>query len=251
MRAPLVELNSGQVHVWATRLSQAKSEIKELAEVLSPDERSRANRFLFDRDRERFTIARGVLRRLLAQYADLSPEHLQFRYGKHGKPRLHADDTTALEFNLSHAGDWAVYALTTECPVGIDIEQIRPANKYHRLKLARRFFSESEFITLAAQPETNVERAFFACWTRKEAYIKLHGRGLSLPLARFSVNVEPDDPARLMATPWLPEDLGLTQMHDLPVVAGYRAALALSMNDCPMIRRFDWPTDFKDQMTLG
>ena len=250
MRAPLLELNPGEVHVWCARLNVEAGEIRELFGLLSPDERSRADRLLFERDRERFTVARSILRRLLSGYTGLPADHLRFLYGEHGNPRLHHEEVTAPEFNLSHSGEWAVYAMALKCPLGIDIERMRPADRKHRLKLARRFFSESEFTSLTAQPETRVEDAFFACWARKEAYIKLHGLGLSLPLARFSVNVEPDEPARLTATPWQPADLALTQIHDLPAATGYRAALAFSTYSRPLIRQLEWPNGLKGRMTV-
>ena len=250
MRTPLLELHPGEVHVWCARLNPAEGEIRELSGLLSPDERSRAARFLFDRDRERFTVARGILRRLLAGYTGLPADHLRFLYGEHGKPRLQREEKTAPEFNLSHSGEWAVYSMALKYPLGIDIERMRPADRTHRLKLARRFFSESEFTSLTAQPETRVEDAFFTCWARKEAYIKLHGLGLSLPLARFSVNVEPDEPARLTATPWQPADLALTQIHDLPAATGYRAALAFSTYSRPLIRQLEWPNGLKGRMTV-
>ena len=117
------ELGRRQVHVWTTSLNMSRHAIEKLAALLSPDEQYRARRFLFAKDRKRFTIARGVLRRLLAEYVSSSPKDLQFSYGKHGKPRLHTNHKAAPEFNLSHAGDWASYALTVESPVGIDIEK--------------------------------------------------------------------------------------------------------------------------------
>jgi len=210
-----------EIDVWRIPLTSEPSEHDKL---LDPDERRRAARFIFDSDRARFTRSRGTLRATLARYVDILPEQIKFDYGTHGKPTIRG---CPIHFNLSHAGDWAYLAISTTTPVGIDVERLRPPARNGWIDLARRFFSKTEVTELLALPSSEQTKAFFACWTRKEAYIKLHGRGLSLPLGQFTVAADPKAPAILRSSEWCPDDTARTVLHDLSSPAGYRACLAV------------------------
>ena len=163
------------------------------------DERARADRFYFARDREHFIVARGVLREILGCYLKRVPKSLCFCYGSHGKPALAGEfDGEAIRFNVSHSHGVALYAISRGRAVGIDLERIRfdlPV-----AEIAERFFSKREDAMLRSLPTDVQHQAFFRCWTRKEAYIKARGEGLSLPLDQFDVSLAPGEPAAVLGT---------------------------------------------------
>lgn len=215
---------AGVVDVWRLPLDPPPATVAELARLLSPDEAMRVDRLRRERDRRRFTVCRATLRLLLGRYLGQRPAAIRFAYGRHEKPRL-ADPTVGrLEFNLSHSSSLALVAVTAGCPVGIDVEALRPLPDAPAL--ARRFFSAAERAALAAYPEGERERAFYRCWTRKEAYLKAVGDGVAARLDRFDVSLEPAD-ARLLAVdgePALADTWSLTHIEPGP---GYVGALAL------------------------
>ncbi|MBW4443242.1 MAG: 4'-phosphopantetheinyl transferase superfamily protein [Plectolyngbya sp. WJT66-NPBG17] len=158
-------LSESDVHVWLVNLDA----IALLSEILSADERSRADRFKFDQHRQRFIAGRGFLRSLLARYLHTDPECLEFHYGSYGKPFL---KESAIQFNLAHSQHLALYAVTRDRAIGIDIEQVRVVEQLEGL--VQRFFLPSEARTIQAQPDL-----FFQYWTCKEAFLKATGTGLS------------------------------------------------------------------------
>ena len=163
---------------------------------LSADERARGERFAFDRDRRRFVLGRAAVRQILASYLGCTPAEIVFAYGEFGKPRLDGRHAGAgLQFNASGSGDVAVCAVTSGQAVGIDIEQLRDDCDPDVVRYALSDAEQSEFerIPAAEQPA-----AFYRTWTRKEAYLKAVGCGLSRPLASFAVNVTPGTPPRLV-----------------------------------------------------
>jgi 4'-phosphopantetheinyl transferase len=209
-------MSGDEIHVWLAPLDN----VPDSSQLLSPDERERAARFAMAHIRHRFIAARAFLRTTLAECLDRDPAELQFGYGSHGKPFLIDAD---LRFNLSHSGGWAALAVARGHEVGIDIEQIRPDRALD--DLARRFFSAREWAALRALPEAERCPAFFRCWTRKEAFIKLIGEGLSFPLDEFDVTLRSDEPTALLSvrgqsdTRWA--------MHDVAAPTGFAAALAV------------------------
>ena len=181
-------------------LDQTQSQIQSFLHTLAADEQARAERFHFERDREHFIVARGVLRAILGRYLNRAPERLSFCYGAHGKPALAGEaGADAIRFNVSHSHGVALYAVTRGREVGIDLERIR--FDLAVLEIAERFFSRREVATLRTLPTEAQRQAFFRCWTRKEAYIKARGEGLSLPLDQFDVSLAPGEPAALLGTP--------------------------------------------------
>jgi 4'-phosphopantetheinyl transferase len=219
-------LGSNEVHVWRASLDEFPSQIDILLHTLATDERKRADRFYFQRDRQRFITAHGVLRTILGLYVNVAPNYLSFRYSSHGKPALARESGgDAIRFNMSHSQDVALYAVTRDREVGIDVEFIR-----HDLgveQIAERFFSRRETATLHALPSDLRECAFFLCWTRKEAYIKARGEGLSLALDQFDVSLIPGEPAALLSTYPDSDEAFRWSLQELPLASGFVAALAL------------------------
>jgi 4'-phosphopantetheinyl transferase len=219
-------LSSAEVHVWRACLDPDASCVAQLRLTLSADESQRAARFHFPRDRRRFTVARGVLRDILGRYLGVPASELGFRYSAYGKPAL-ADgfDATGVRFNISHSHEIALFAVTCDREIGVDIEYL--GREIDGEEIAEHFFSSQECATLRALPAAAKHEAFFTCWTRKEAYIKAHGEGLSLPLDQFDVSLAPGEPAALLATRSDPREALRWSLQALPPGPGYVAALAV------------------------
>lgn len=195
-------LREDEVHVWGVELEQYRANIQDFFETLAADERRRAGRFHFERDRAHFVIARGVLRDILGRYLSRLPARIRFGYGPQGKPALaETSGRPPLEFNVSHSRGLALYAFAQGREVGLDVEYVR--EDFASEEVARQFFSARELAALGSLPKGTWTRAFFNCWTRKEAYIKATGAGLSCPLSSFSVSL---DPERLTALTWVEGD---------------------------------------------
>jgi 4'-phosphopantetheinyl transferase len=218
-------LAADEIHVWRTTLDWPVSSVCALSQILSADEQEKAARFHFEEDRLRAIIGRGLLRTLLGHIIDLPPARLRFVYGHYGKPELVDDLTpTPLGFNISHSGNLILLAIARTRAVGIDVEQIRTNIEWQAI--AAHYFSVCERRLLATlMPEAKAD-AFFACWTRKEAYIKARGGGLSLPLDQFDVTLLPGQPAQLLRTRQDPGEYLHWQLHDLDLGDGYKAAVA-------------------------
>jgi 4'-phosphopantetheinyl transferase len=219
-------LSNAEVHVWRAVLDPPALWIERLQRTLSADEVQRAARFHFARDRRRFIVARGALRDILGRYLGVPPSALEFRYSVYGKPDLAGvADGQRLCFNLSHSYEMALFAITCDRDVGVDIEHLDRAIACE--EVAERFFSARERATLRALPADVQHRAFFNCWTRKEAYIKAHGEGLSLPLDQFDVSLAPGEPVALLATHGDPQETLRWSLQALTPGPGYVAALAV------------------------
>lgn len=203
MKKP-ISINQHSVHLWRIVLSDFFSQVSELSSILSDDEIVRANRFKFEIHRQRFTVARSMLRRVLSHYLTVSPEDIEFHYGHRGKPYL-LNDPAHLQFNLSHSDDMAVVALTINHEIGVDIEKVEPGFKND---VAKRFFSVNEYQTLMALPQEEQTVAFYRIWSKKEALIKALGEGLYAPLDAFSVS-----PREGIETVSIQHDSKLIQYH--------------------------------------
>jgi 4'-phosphopantetheinyl transferase len=217
-------LAEGQVHVWRFSLDLPPATIESLWLVLSADEQVRANRYRFTRDRSWFVARRGRLRLILARYLGLDPAGLQFSYNPYGKPALQPQASGSLCFNLSHSQGLALFAFARQVNIGVDLEHLRADFNY--LELAERFFSSQEISELRALSPALRPQGFFLCWTRKEAFIKAHGEGLSLPLDHFDVSLAPGEPARLVATRAGLEAPDRWSLYNLEPAPDYSAALA-------------------------
>ena len=214
---------AADVEVWEATLEAGAGELLRCAGKLARDELDRADRFHFDRDRRRFIVARWGLRAVLGKRLRIAPAAVQLSCTEHGKPVLRGGNAGRVHFNLSHAGERAIYALSAGWPVGADIECLRDDVDF--LALAGRYFCRGEWAALRQLPEPARKRAFFACWTRKEAVVKATGAGLAWPLDSFEVTVDPDAPPRLVAAcTLLPADWSL---HTVDVGEQYYATVAV------------------------
>jgi 4'-phosphopantetheinyl transferase len=215
---------TGRVDVWSVRLDEPAKAGSEVV-VLSPDEIARAGRFHFEKDRIHFTRCRSALRALLADYLAIPAAEIRFEYLTSGKPQLAAgQNPSALQFNVSHSANMALIAVGSEHRLGVDIEKIR--GDVDTTTLAERFFSVRERAGLQALPEHLRVPGFFACWTRKEAFLKATGEGLSFPLADFSVTTHPDLDPELEEIKGSTDDGKRWFLADLSVVEGFRATVA-------------------------
>jgi 4'-phosphopantetheinyl transferase len=223
-------LAGDEVHVWRARLDAGLSDIGYFASTLAEDETERAARFHFDKHRHDYIIARGILRRLLGRYLEVGPDQLRFCYGEYGKPAL-AEGCGGdwLRFNLSHSHNLALYAVARNREVGLDVEWVK--KDFANEQIAERFFSEVETRALRALPRGLQDEAFFNCWTRKEAYIKARGEGLSMPLHTFDVSLIPGDPARLLASRVDSEEVSRWTLRNLTPGLGYVGAVAAEGRD--------------------
>jgi 4'-phosphopantetheinyl transferase len=233
------QLRDGEVHVWRACLNQHGPRLRQLWELLSPDERQRAERFHFQRDHDHFVAARGGLRMILSRYTGAPPPSLHFSYDDYGKPSLSRESSGRhVYFNVSHSGGVALYAIANVREVGVDIEQVR--EDFAGLEVAERFFSPHEVEALCAFPSEERAVAFFDCWTRKEAYIKARGEGLSHPLHLFTVSLAPGRPAALLRTDDDPQEAARWSLVELFPGDGFRAALAVKC-EMPSVYCWRWP----------
>ena len=221
-----------EVHVWRVTLEQPDDLLQHFWTTLETEEQERANRFRFEKHRRGFVIARGFVRSVLGRYLKFNPQALRFAYGLYGKPFLAGEhENTALRFNMSHSQDLALLAVTCDRDVGVDVEYIR--TDFASADIARRFFSRAEVEAFNALPETERVAAFFRCWTRKEAFIKATGRGLSHPLDAFDVSL--DCPAALLRA--AEDNPSRWTLADIDVGEDYAAALAVKSEVKPQITR--------------
>ena len=225
-----LKLSRDEVHVWRAALDRSPACEQRLFATLTPDEQTRANRFYFKHDRSHFIVARGVLRDVLGRYLGAQPDSLRFEYTEYGKPLLVKEFRDAgISFNLSHAKGVALLAITAGREIGVDVEWIRPGVTEE--EIAERFFSTDEVRVLRALPKNAQEEAFFNCWTRKEAYIKAKGEGLSMPLDRFAVTLAPGSAAELLYTVGDPQEASRWRLLELFPGPGFVGAVAVEGHD--------------------
>jgi medium-chain acyl-[acyl-carrier-protein] hydrolase len=237
-------LKEGDVHVWRLPLDQSAESSTYLRSLLSADEEERERRLRFPRDRERFVVCRGLLRVLLGRYLSRQPGRLHFAYGAHGKPVL-ADGAAVggLRFNVAHSEGLALVAVARGREVGVDLERVRPEMTTEQM--AASCFSPRELEALRALPRPLRAEAFFRCWTRKEAYLKATGTGLSLGLDRFDVTLRPGEPAALLANRDDPDEVRRWSLSDLQPGPGFVGALAVERDS-----RTPWHGDWPDRAAV-
>lgn len=211
-----------EVHIWVLRLDESQS-TQPLRDSLSPDESERASRFRFDKHRNQYVLTRGTLRSLLAGYLGIPAKEISFQYSKYDKPGLaQAQD---LDFNVSHTEGMAIFGFTRGHRIGVDIEHLR--SDFRTDEIAERFFSFAEREALRKIPEARRHESFFRIWTRKEAYIKALGEGLSHPLHQFDVSL--DNPAALLATRPHASEAHRWQFQNLEIAPEFAAAAAVEI----------------------
>lgn len=221
-------LPPGELHIWKICLqAPADAAWHALAHTLTPDEQQRAERFRFESDRSRFINARGWMRIILGGYLGVSAREIRFAYGHAGKPVLSnpLPDNSAMAFNLSHSQELALLAVADTTRLGIDIEKRRL--DFPGFTIARQFFAEKEVAALHAMPDEQRQEAFWYGWTRKEAWIKALGDGLSFPLKQFEVSLDPEPEAALLEVLGHPLEASRWQLFSFVPEVDYLAAVAI------------------------
>ena len=181
-----LRMEKAPVHVWRAYLPADRPHLTFFMNTLSSDEHARAEKFRRSEDRMSFALTRGILRCVLSRYIDTAPEKIHFEYTSFGRPCLCANlAKPMLNFNVSHSNRWALFVLGENREIGIDVEYIRA--ELDIVGISRRFFSPHETHLIASAPEDERQRLFYEIWVRKEAYVKAMGKGLSIPLSRFTV----------------------------------------------------------------
>ena len=173
-----------EVHVWSLALSGDEAGHHHAG--LAPEEQAHADTLRIPAVRRNFVCRRAQLRRVLAGYLGVPSRELAFITNAHGKPALANPEIPALRFSYTHSADLALLAVACDRELGVDVEHHRP--RADALGLARRWFAAKESAALAALPEAAQSDAFYTIWTRKEAFVKALGLGLSFPLDEFVVS---------------------------------------------------------------
>lgn len=230
-------LRGEQINVWRVNVAQSKSYVERYEQTLSLDEQERAARFRTCRDRERFIVARGALRAILSRYLDTAPQQLRFVYGEQGKPALESGLQKGVRFNVSHSESLALFAVASDCEVGIDIEAIR--TDFDVEGIARRYFTPQESAIICAAPLDQRHEAFFTCWTLKEAYVKACGGTLSALFHQPEGLAGARSAAMIFEVAAERENTQRWWSHKLPTLPGYAAALVVEGKDRE-IRCWQW-----------
>jgi 4'-phosphopantetheinyl transferase len=216
---------TNEIHVWHISLNRSTDD-HEMLQILAPEERARADRFHFADDRDRWLESKYAMRLILGSYLDTHPEELRFVYGSHGKPSIDPrHHSQLLHFNLAHSGDLALLAVTAASHVGIDVECRRDV--IDALKIAETFFCREEIAELSSLHGSEVSDAFLRCWTRKEAYLKAHGSGLSIPLNRVRVSLGEFELARILLVDGSSQAADKWRLHHLALEPEYVGAVAV------------------------
>jgi 4'-phosphopantetheinyl transferase len=223
-----VQVRRGILDLWSISLEAPMRLVTNCEMLLSLDERERARRFVNARDQRRYILAHSALRLLLARYTGMNPCALRFVSGSHGKPLLADEDACSISFNMSHAAKLALVAITAEADLGVDIEELRVLDDF--AAIARSHFSVAEVAALANVPSPEAATAFLTCWTRKEAFVKALGGGLSIDLNRFDVDISRERPALLRIDGDAASARKWSMLHLEPAL-GYVGAAVI---DCPM-----------------
>lgn len=232
-------LPTDEIHIWSVSLDQLSSRFPILSELLSVDERMRAERLHLEKQRKHFVICRGVLRIILGHYLGIDPIKLRFCYRKYGKPALtNACNGMPVHFNLSRSEGIALYAFTRSHEIGVDIEWVR--DLWEKDAIAGQFFSATEIHILYALPEDKKKNAFFKLWTRKEAYIKALGDGLHRPLNSFAVSLAPTQSVSLLETSRGSQQAAQWAIGELHPASGFVAAFAVEESPRWQLRGFQW-----------
>jgi 4'-phosphopantetheinyl transferase len=227
-KIPQTELTLAErdIHIWRADLDLQIMGFQKLYQTLSIDERVRAERFHFEKDRRWFIAARGILREILGCYLGVEPNAFRFCYGRNGKPRLAGiSGKEAIYFSLSHSEGIALYGFTRNHEIGVDIEYMRDISEMDQI--VERFFSVREKRVFHTLPENQKKEAFFKCWTRKEAYLKAVGDGLSRPLESFDVTLGRGEPAILLRMEEGSNVAFRWSIQDLKPTLGFAAAIAV------------------------
>lgn len=241
-------INEGELHIWWANLRDFDSDVWAFQSLLSPGEQERAEKYRFYRNKNNHIISRGILRALLGSYVAQPPSNLNFTISKHGKPAIQLGSSAGMiHFNLSQSGNVVLYGITRECPIGVDVEYIRPIPHYERIALE--YFSESEADSLLASPKELQAKRFFSLWTRKEALLKAAGGSGEAIRDVFQCEPQPEDSdhgPNVMQTPsdWIVRSFSPTLGYIAAVAfrnpglsVSYRSVLSLFSSSLPRSQR--------------
>lgn len=232
--------NSDQVVTWKIDIQSLTANYIDFFALLSTDEKARAKRFHFNKDSQAFTITRAALRLILCEHMSIRPDLLQFSYTSYGKPYLSAEQyIEPVQFNVSHSAQVGHIAITKSAEVGIDVECCTPDRKIDYMELAKRFFSLKEYNLLAGTPKAGRQVSFYRYWTCKEAYIKALGKGLSVPLNTFEINLHSNRAPTIINNQPTSHNSHDWRLFEIPTTQGYLAALATHKSICD-VQAFDF-----------
>jgi 4'-phosphopantetheinyl transferase len=224
-------LAGNELHVWRASLELSPSLFRRVENTLNADEKERAERFLVPQATEHFVSARGILRDLLGMYLGIAPAKVKLSYGAQGKPSLSPAHNSEISFSVSHSHGVGLFAFDSGSEIGVDVEQVKP--NFRGMEIASHFFSEEEIAGLAQLPPALKNEGFFGCWTRKEAYVKAHGQGLSIPLRSFTVSFA--DKEQLLRD----EKGAVWSCYALEPALGFSAAVVAAGENWKL-RYYDW-----------
>tara|TARA_B110000046_G_scaffold8957_1_gene9091 strand:+ start:496 stop:1272 length:777 start_codon:yes stop_codon:yes gene_type:complete len=238
-------ITANQVYVWSVNLDKEKVHTEEFYGLLSLDEKEKASRFHFEKDRDRYILARGVLRKMLAFYLDKKPIEVSFDYNCYGKPTLTNDRVHEnLRFNMSHSGGIALIAFSRGRKIGVDIERVN--NEFDYDQIVQTFFSKNEIGSIKKTENDKRHMAFFRFWTRKEAFLKGIGEGLSYPMKEVDVFLQSCEDWSLIQTFNKNSGQEFWYGKDLFPHSGYAAAIAVQGNNCELTCREYFDDEEKD-----
>ncbi len=222
-----LDLLDDTIHIWKVNIRAFSSHLTLLYRLLNTEERQRADRYRFAEPRNRFIVARGILRQLLGRYTHFPPDHIVLDTNPWGKPLLSEPMDAHIEFNVAHSEDIALFAFSLHNAVGIDVERVHAIANIGLL--VARSFSKCENLAFRQIPDAMQQQAFFNGWTRKEAYIKGRGKGFSIPLNAFDVTVAPGESPALLADRTDPCAAQVWELLDIDIKPeeGYTASLAV------------------------
>ncbi len=216
-----MELKDSIVDVWGADMNVDSVFLKTCFAMLAPDEVNRAGNYRFNKDRDHFIARRGILRSLIGDYLNYEPRKVQFAYGAFGKPFV---IDQPLYFNLTHSKDQVIFAFSRETPLGIDMELIKDGIDY--MQVADHFFAPGEVASLRKKEGIDLRQSFYRCWTRKEAFIKANGDGLSFPLNQFEVSLKPNEQEALIEIRDSSDNVPMWTINNLNVRKDFFGALA-------------------------
>jgi 4'-phosphopantetheinyl transferase len=236
-------LSRKDVHIWRAVLDLPSNNVRKLKESLSIDERMKAEHFRFERDRSRFITARGILRLILGCYLSVEPSAIRFCYKKNGKPRLqNRFAKTGIQFNLSHSEGLALYVFARDHEVGVDIERIRDFPETEQM--VEQFFSAREIVVFRTLSGSKKQETFFSWWTRKEAFVKATGDGLSYPIDTFDASAVPGKSIELFRILGDAEEASEWSIGDVRPAEEFAGAVAVEGGNWE-VQCWQWPEQSK------
>jgi 4'-phosphopantetheinyl transferase len=220
-----LQLDKRYIDVWQSPVRLPAEQLEKYANSLSAEERQRAAKFAIPDKYEEYVVSHGLLRKSLAHVLGRAVSEFEFDYGASRKPFLKKTDASQNPvFNISHSHGQVLVAISMNRNIGVDIEKIRNNVEYE--KLALRFFSAAEHAALMQLPETQRVAAFFATWTRKEAFVKAVGKGIAFGLSEFEVNIDPLESPKMLVTRWDPTDVEKWLLASIETENDYFATVA-------------------------